>query len=114
MSKRIPFNRQINHALLTEELRDALSTIADGIVFDFTNEHGEIILTDEATAQDARTAQSVVEAHDATKLTAAQQAEINHQAKLNALRKPWNQWTAQDQAELVRLMAEQMGLIPAE
>jgi len=54
----------------------------------------------------------LIQAHDATKLTAAQQAEVNREAALDALRKPWDQWTAQDQADFLRILAEQAGLIP--
>jgi hypothetical protein len=55
---------------------------------------------------------ALVAAHDATKLTAAQQAEVNREAALDALRKPWADWTAQDQTDFLRVLAEQAGLIP--
>lgn len=56
----------------------------------------------------------LVAAHDAGQLSAAQQAEVDRQAALDVLRKPWAEWTAQDQADFIRLLAEQAGLIPAE
>jgi hypothetical protein len=54
----------------------------------------------------------IVAAHDAAKLTVAQQAEADRAAALDALRKPWDQWTAQDQTDFLRILAEQAGLIP--
>jgi hypothetical protein len=54
----------------------------------------------------------IVAAHDAALLTAAQQAEVDQQAALDALRKPWDEWTAQDQSNFLRILAAQAGLIP--
>jgi len=53
----------------------------------------------------------IIAAHDSTKLTVAQQAEASRAVALDALRKPWSQWTAQDQAKFLQLLAEQAGLI---
>lgn len=52
----------------------------------------------------------VILAHDAAQLTTAQQAAADREMALDALRKPWDQWTAQDQADFIRVLAEQAGL----
>jgi hypothetical protein len=54
---------------------------------------------------------ALVEAHDASKLTSEQQAEADRRAALDALRKPWAEWTTADREDFVRVLAEEMGII---
>jgi hypothetical protein len=63
---------------------------------------------------DTAAIEAVISAHDSTQLSASQQAEAERQAKMEALRKPWVEWTGDDQAEFLHLLAEQMGIIPVK
>lgn len=101
----------VNTAKLHEELAAALGEQFGGI----STGKGKVrvhIQEDMPQAKQDLIA-SIVAAHDASKLSAAQQADADRAAQLEALSKPWAEWTAQDQADFVRILAEQMGLIPA-
>jgi hypothetical protein len=76
-------------------------------------DEGEVTL-DVPEGTDPQAIQAVISAHNGTALSASQQAEADRAAKLVALRKPWSEWTAQDQVDFLRVLAEQMGLIPVK
>jgi hypothetical protein len=98
----------INPALLHEELATVLGSKLAGI----STGQGRVRVHVLDTIQDAERAliEPIVLAHDAKKLTARQQAEADQAAKMNALSKPWASWTAVDKDELLRLVAEKMGI----
>jgi hypothetical protein len=100
----------VNLAKLHEELAAALGEKFVGV----STGRGQVrvhIWSDTPKALQSQI-EPIIQAHDASKLTAAQQAEVDRAAKLEALKKPWAQWTAADQAEFVRILAEQSGVIP--
>lgn len=100
----------VNPAKLHEELAAALGEKFKGI----STGNGQVrvhIQDDMPQAQQDLIA-AIVAAHDANQRTAAQQAEADRAAKLQALRKPWAEWTAQDQADFLGILAGQMGLLP--
>lgn len=100
----------VNPALLHEELAAALGEKFVGL----STGQGQVrvhIWSDTPKVVQSQI-EPIVQAHDASKLMAAQQAEADRAAKLAALKKPWAQWTAQDQAEFLRILAEQSGIIP--
>jgi len=102
---------QVNPAKLHEELKVLLGDQFWGI--STGQEPGKVrVHVDHAlpTASQALIA-PVVEAHDPLTLTAAQLAEADRAARLDALRKPWAVWTAADRENLLRLLAEQTGII---
>ncbi len=100
----------LNPTKLHEELTAALGEKFVGI--SASNGQVRVHLMDDTSKAAQDLVGPIVAAHDATKLTAAQQAEVDRTAALDALRKPWDQWTAQDQTDFLRVLAEQAGLIP--
>ncbi len=100
----------LNPAKLHEELATALGEKFVGI--SARNGQVRVHLMDDTSKAAQDLIGPIVAAHDATKLTVAQQAEVDRAAALDTLRKPWDQWTAQDQANFLRILAEQAGLIP--
>jgi len=104
-------NSAVNPALLHEELEAALGNKLAGI----STGQGKVRVHVLDTIQDAERAliEPIVQAHDAKKLTARQQAEADQAAKREALRKPWATWTATDKDDLLRLLAETMGIAVA-
>jgi hypothetical protein len=102
----------VNPARLQEELAAVLGLQFVGVS---TGPNGlrVHIQNDMSAANQAKIA-GIVAAHDASQLSTTQQAEADQQTALDALRKPWDQWTGEDQGAFIRLLAEQMGLIPAE
>lgn len=70
------------------------------------------VLLDVPDDADKLAIQAVISAHNGAALSASQQVEADRVAKLQALHKPWAEWTAQDQTDFLRILAEQMGLIP--
>ena len=100
----------LNPAKLHEELRAALGEKFVGI--SASKGQVRIHVMDDMPKATQDLVGPLVAAHDAAKLTTAQQAEASRAAALDALRKPWAQWTAQDQSTFLRVLAEQAGLIP--
>jgi hypothetical protein len=98
----------VNPALLHEELAVALGNKLAGI----STGQGKVRVHVLDTIQDAERAliEPIILAHDSKKLTAGQQAEADQAAKMNALSKPWASWTAVDKDELLRLLAEKLGI----
>jgi hypothetical protein len=98
----------VNPALLHEELAAALGSKLAGI----STGQGTVRVHVLNTIQDAQRAliEPIVQAHDAKKLTARQQAEADQVAKMDALRKPWATWTTDDKDSLLRLLAENLGI----
>jgi hypothetical protein len=105
------FDKQpVNPELLHEELAVALGAQFVGVS---TGPQGlRVHVQDDTLPAKQDQVAALVAAHDASKLTAAQKAEADRQTALDALRKPWAEWTAQDQADFIRVLAEQAGLIP--
>ena len=56
--------------------------------------------------------ETVIAAHNPNQLSQAQQVAADRAALVDSLRKPWDQWTATDQANFIRIMAEQAGVLP--
>lgn len=101
---------QVNSDLLAAELLPVVGpvTLAVGAG------RVKVTLPKLATETDIQAVKAVITAHDAGKFTPAQQAEAGRAAAMETLRKPWAEWTAADQAVFLRLLAEQMGIIPVE
>jgi hypothetical protein len=99
----------INPALLRAELTAALGPKFAGI-----SRCGAAlrvhILDTTGDADRARIA-GIVRAHDASRLSADQQAEVTRAALVESLRKPWADWTAVDKDNFLRCMAGERGLI---
>jgi hypothetical protein len=102
----------VNPARLQEELAAVLGSEFVGV--STSPKDLRVHIQDDLPAADQAKIAGIVAAHDASQLSTAQQAEADQQIALEALRKPWDQWTGDDQAQFIRLLAEQMGLIPTE
>lgn len=99
---------EANLALLHQELAAALGARLVGVS---ANGRGvRVHLLDSTTPDERKLAGQLVAGHDAGKLTADQQAERERGAALEALRKPWAQWSAADKDALLRLLAGELGL----
>lgn len=83
------------------------------LTLDSASDNTEVVL-EVPDDSDKAAIQVVISAHDASILSVSQRAEAARQAKQDSLRKRWDQWTDQDRNTLLSLLAEQMGLIPAE
>jgi len=105
--EKLPVNVDKLHEELAATLGEKFSGVSTG------NGQVRVHFQDDMPQAQQNLIVSIVAAHDAYKLTAALQAEADCVAKLDALRKPWAEWTTQDQADFVRILAERMGLIPA-
>lgn len=102
-----PVNPEVLHAELAMALGVAYASLSTGrgLV--------RIHLAEGTIAEEVKgAALAVVEAHDAGKLTSSRQAEADRVARLEALSKPWAQWTAADREEFLRILAEQAGIVP--
>jgi hypothetical protein len=75
---------------------------------------GSGVLLEVPDDTDQEAVRSVISAHNGAALSASQRAEVERQVKMEALRKPWVEWTGDDQAEFLHLLAEQMGIIPVK
>ncbi len=103
------FERQgINLALLHDELTAVLGGKLVGLSQD--GRAVRVHLLDSSTPDERKTVGEIVARHDGSRFTAAQQAERERQAALEALRKPWAQWSAADKDALLRLLAGELGL----
>ncbi len=105
----LAFEREaVNLALLHQELAAALGAKLVGLS---GNGCGvRVHLLDSTTPDERKLAGQIVAGHDADKLTADQQAERERQTALEALRKPWAQWSPADKDALLRLLAGELGL----
>ncbi len=103
------FEREaVNLALLHQELAAAFGAKLVGLS---GNGRGVRVHLLDSTTPDERTmAGQIVAGHDAGKLTADQQAERERGAVLDALRKPWAQWSPTDKDALLCLLAGELGL----
>ncbi len=103
------FEREtVNLALLHQELAAALGAKLVGLS---GNGRGvRVHLLDSTTPDERKLAGQIVAGHDAGKLTADQQAGRERGAALDALRKPWAQWSSTDKDALLRLLAGELGL----
>ena len=99
----------INPTQLHEELRAALGDVFTGV--STGNGQVRIHLREKLTQAAAAQVETILVAHDPTKLTAAQQAEAERQAQLDSLRKPWAEWTPEDQESFLQVLAGQAGLL---
>lgn len=105
----LTFERQgLNLALLHEELAATLGAKLVGVSQD--GRGVRVHLLDSTTPNERKAVGEIVAQHDATRFTAAQQAERERRAALEALRKPWAQWSAADKDALLRLLAGELGL----
>jgi hypothetical protein len=76
--------KPVNIEALDADLRAALGSTVAGIS---TGPYGvEVHLSDDATPTQLNQARSIVQAHDATKLSAQQQAEVQREAQLEQAR----------------------------
>lgn len=101
----------LNPAKLHEELAAVLGAKFIGISTELGGKV-RVHIQDDMPLADQGKIGPIVAAHDAAQLTAAQQAKVDWTAATDALCKPWDQWTAQDQTDFLRVLAEQAGLIP--
>ncbi len=105
----LAFERQgVNLALLHQELAAALGVKLVGL-----SQNGRTVrvhLLDSSTPDERKAVAEIVARHDGSRCTAAQQAERERRVALEALQKPWAQWSAADKDALLRLLAGELGL----
>lgn len=102
----------VNIDLLHQELAAALGE--DFVGVSVGGEQGQVrvhVRPGLAQSQLEIVQQTVVK-HDAEKLSSEQQKTADRQAKLAALKKPWDQWTEADRLTLLQVLAEQAGILP--
>ncbi|MCZ7541701.1 MAG: hypothetical protein M5U29_17660 [Anaerolineae bacterium] len=105
----LAFEREtVNLALLHQELAAALGAKLVGL--SANGRSVRVHLLDSTTPDERKLVGQVVAGHDAGKLTADQQAERERRSTLDALRKPWAQWSSADKDALLRLVAGELGL----
>lgn len=97
---------EVNFPLLFEELQAALT----GMMGLSTGDYGvRVHLDHEPTAAEVKAAETVVQNHDPSKLTAEQRAFEQWQADVEALSaKDWNALTPAERETALRLQHEQM------
>lgn len=96
----------VNLALLDEQIKQALN----GVIGLSTGWYGvRVHLDHEPTADEAKTAETVVQNHDPNKLTAEQQALQTWKSEVAAIStKPWETLTAAERDQVLRLQHEQL------
>jgi hypothetical protein len=100
----------VNPARLREELAAVLGSQFVGLSTG-PDSQVRVHIQDSMKQADRDKIGPIVAAHDANQLTAAQQAEMDRAAALETLRKPWAEWTPEDQAQFLKILAAQAGLI---
>ncbi len=101
---------RVNPTLLHQELAAVLGEKMVGVSTDVGQVRVHLMDDTPKVVQDQ--VGPIVATNDATKLTTAQQTEVDRATALDALRKPWDEWTALDQTNFLRILAGQAGLIP--
>jgi hypothetical protein len=98
----------VNIALLHEQLNAVLGAFFTGI----STGNGQVrVHVFVGTPPDVcDLAGPVVMAHNASDLTVAQQKEMDREALLASLRKPWVSWSALDKDRFLGLLAERLGV----
>jgi hypothetical protein len=100
---------EVNPSLLREECAAALGTKFVGISRAGARLRAHVL--DSTTRLDRARIEAIVRAHDPSRLSTEQQQNVAQAALMEALRKPWREWSAADKDLFLRALAQAQGLI---
>jgi hypothetical protein len=104
--------KEINVLRLHEELAAVLGVFLQGVSTATKPGRVTVHINDDTPLVARDAIPVVIEMHDPKMLTVEQRAAADRKAALEGLRKPWAAWSEADRTDFVRILAEEMGIIP--
>ncbi|NLX10435.1 MAG: hypothetical protein GXY36_12330 [Chloroflexi bacterium] len=104
----------VNVERLHHDLRGVVGEALAGVSVDGETGRVRVHLRGELTTGMKDQIAAAVAAHDAKRLAPGQQARQDRAALIAALSKPWTDWSDRDRDDLLRLLAESVGIVLPE